>query len=67
MTSKYCMLTTIIALVMNGHTLFLDAESLYNVFDVPSCRTILPMVIEDYGAKSGYCFTGDMLLPPEST
>ena len=52
---------------MNGHTLFLDAESLYNVFDVPSCRTILPMVIEDYGAKSGYCFTGDMLLPPEST
>ena len=61
------MLTTIIALVMNGHTLFLDAEMMYGVFDIPSCRAILPMIIKDYDAKSGYCFTGDMLLPPEST
>ena len=61
------MLTTIIALVMNGHTLFMDAEVMYGVFDMPSCREILPVVIDDYDAKSGYCFIGDMLLPPEST
>ena len=61
------MLTIIIALVMNGHTLFLNAEAMYGVFDMPSCRAILPMVIEDYDAKSGYCFTGDILHPPEST
>ena len=52
---------------MNGHTLFLNAEVMYGVFDMPSCREILPIVIDDYDAKSGYCFTGDMLLPPEST
>ena len=61
------MLTIIIALVMNGHTLFMDATALYGVFDVPSCREILPVVIDDYDAKSGYCFTGDILHPPEST
>ena len=61
------MLTIIIALVMNGHTLFLDAEVMYGVFDMSSCREILSVVIDDYDAKSGYCFTGDILLPPEST
>ena len=52
---------------MNGHTLFLDAEVMYGVFDMPSCREILSVVIDDYDAKSGYCFTGDILRPPEST
>ena len=52
---------------MNGHTLFLDAEVMYGVFDMPSCRKILSVVIDDYDAKSGYCFTGDILRPPEST
>ena len=61
------MLTIIIALVMNGHTLFLNAEVMYGVFDMPSCRKILSVVIDDYDAKSGYCFTGDILRPPEST
>ena len=52
---------------MNGHTLFLNAEAMYAVFDMPSCREILPLVVDDYDAKPGYCFIGDMLLPPEST
>ena len=57
------MLTILIALVMYGHTIYLNAEEMYNVQDMNACKEILPTVVRAWGARSGYCFSGDILQP----
>ena len=55
------MLITLIALVMYGHTIYLNAEEMYSVKDIQACEEILPTVVRAWGARSGYCFSGDIL------
>ena len=57
------MLTILIALVMYGHTIYLKAEEMYSVQDIQACKELLPTVVRAWGARSGYCFSGDILQP----
>tara|TARA_B100000508_G_scaffold121815_1_gene103642 strand:+ start:793 stop:963 length:171 start_codon:yes stop_codon:yes gene_type:complete len=51
------------ALVMYGHTIYINAEEMYNVQDMQACEEILPTVVRVWGARSGYCLSGDILQP----
>ena len=57
------MLTILMALVMYNHTIYINAEEMYNVKDIQACKEILPTVVRVWGARSGYCLSGDILQP----
>ena len=59
------MLTILMALVMYNHTIYINAEEMYNVQDMNACKEILPTVVRVWGARSGYCLSGDILQPVE--
>ena len=60
-------MTTLIVLMLYGHAVYIDAEEMYDVYSVQSCKEILPSVIRAWGASGGNCLTGDILLPAQAT
>ena len=57
------MLTILMALVMYNHTIYINAEEMYNVQDMQACEEILLTVVRVWGARSGHCLSGDILQP----
>ena len=51
----------LITLWFSGHSMMIDVELVYGIKTMDSCNFILNTVIQEYGAKKGVCFNGDIL------
>ena len=55
------MKTLLIILWFSGHSVTIDAERVYGIKTMDACNFILSTVVQEYGAKRGVCFNGDIL------
>ena len=55
------MKTLLIILWVSGHSVTIDAERVYGIKTMDVCNFILSTVVQEYGAKKGACFIGDIL------
>ena len=55
------MTTLLITLWFFGHSVTIDVERVYGIKTMDACNFILSTVVQEYGAKKGACFNGDIL------
>ena len=55
------MTTLLIVLWFTGYQTLMDVERIYGIKTMDCCNFILNTVIQEYGAKKGVCFNGDIL------
>ena len=55
------MKTLLIILWFSGHSITIDVERVYGIKTMDACNFILSTVVQEYGAKRGVCFNGDIL------
>ena len=53
-------MSLLIVLWFTGWNMTIDVEQMYNIRTMEGCSFILNTVIEEYGAKKGSCFQGDI-------
>jgi len=50
----------LITLWFSGHSVTIDVERVYGIKTMKTCNFILSTVVQEYGAKKGICFIGDI-------
>ena len=55
------MKTLLIILWFSGHSVTIDVERVYGIKTMEACNFILSTVIQEYEAKKGARFNGDIL------
>ena len=54
-------ITILIILWFNEYNMTIDVERVYGIKTMEACNFILSTVIQEYNAKKGVCFNGDIL------